>query len=371
MKWSVFSIVLFFMLSCQKEENPVAVASSNGVNNITIINDVFEQQEIVVLGNENDDLLTSFSRRLNDGTILLFSPYKDYPIVMKDQEGGFWNVLGFAISGRWKGERLQALKSTTGYWFAWAAIFPGIEIFEGENRTVDVDCTPALPIWNIPQKGIAIGAAQNAIVSLLNPPKVLYKQKDFINDEFFLENEDKIVGLWTSEGPVAYPHAILDWHEIINEQMPEGNKFTVLYCPLSGTGMVWELDKSTTTDRLGISGYLYNNNLMTFDYETNSVWSQMLWKCVKGPYIGQEVDFLHSFETTWETWKKMFPDSKVVSEDTGFNFDYGDYPYGNYPTDDNDIFFSLSYDDDRLPRKERVHGVIINDKAKVYRFSSF
>jgi hypothetical protein len=67
----------------------------------------------------------------------------------------------------------------------------------------------------------------------------------------------------------------------------------------------------------------------------------------------------------------MYPGTKVVSTDTGWDRPYGVYPYGDFRTNDSNLFFPLSIDDNRLGRKERVHGILINGKAKVYRFGAF
>jgi hypothetical protein len=41
-----------------------------------------------------------------------------------------------------------------------------------------------------------------------------------------------------------------------------------------------------------------------------------------------------TLETTWKTWKGMYPDSKIMGTNTGYTRSYGIYPYGNYKTDD-------------------------------------
>lgn len=74
-------------------------------------------------------------------------------------------------------------------------------------------------------------------------------------------------------------------------------------------------------------------------------------------------------ETTWSTWKKRYPDSKVLSLRTGFNRQYGRYPYGDYQTS-NRLIFPVNNKDDRLHPKERVLGVIVGNKTTVYSFES-
>lgn len=67
----------------------------------------------------------------------------------------------------------------------------------------------------------------------------------------------------------------------------------------------------------------------------------------------------------------MYPDTWVLTEKTGYNRDYTYYPYGVYQTLNEMIFFPVSNRDDRLPAKERAYAVLLNGKAKVYRFGDF
>jgi hypothetical protein len=70
---------------------------------------------------------------MRDSTVLQFEVVQnDLPVIMKDQEGNYWDVFGFATQGPRIGSRLSSVKSYTGYWFAWADFFPGLEIYEFE-----------------------------------------------------------------------------------------------------------------------------------------------------------------------------------------------------------------------------------------------
>jgi hypothetical protein len=96
----------------------------------------------------------------------------------------------------------------------------------------------------------------------------------------------------------------------------------------------------------------------------------MLLKSVNGTLIGSNAVNYQVIETSWKTWKEMFPGSKVLSTSTGFNRIYTSYPYGDYRTNNNSLLFGINPDDNRIPRKERVLAIIIEGEAKVYRFSS-
>jgi len=97
---------------------------------------------------------------------------------------------------------------------------------------------------------------------------------------------------------------------------------------------------------------------------------QML--CVNGTLASREVDVHPIIQTKWASWKKMFPNAMVVNNATGFNRDYKDYPYGSYKDiNNNNLIFPVRNEDTRLPKKERVLGVITESFIKAYRQNSF
>ena len=69
--------------------------------------------------------------KAKDGTTLTFTSIQDsLPIVMKDQGGSRWDVMGNAVSGPRVGEQLAFPPSYIGYWFSWGAFYPNVEIYQ-------------------------------------------------------------------------------------------------------------------------------------------------------------------------------------------------------------------------------------------------
>ncbi|NIM91153.1 MAG: DUF3179 domain-containing protein [Candidatus Aminicenantes bacterium] len=218
--------------------------------------------------------------------------------------------------------------------------------------------------WLIPEDQVQDGGpGRDGIPALTNPSFIPVHQATYLKDN------DLVVGIKVGSIVRAYSHPILDWHEIVNDTI-EGTFFALTYCPLTGSGMAWDTTEFPGNKTFGISGLLYNSNLIPYDRGTDSNWSQMLYLCVNGPRINDEPVSIQVVETTWETWKQLFPQAVVLSTNTGFNRNYGDYPYGDYKTSD-DLLFPVSNTDSRLHVKERVHGLIVQNKTKVYPLSSF
>ncbi len=220
------------------------------------------------------------------------------------------------------------------------------------------------PGWLIPENEVLDGGpGKDGIPALSNPPLVAS------GDAPFLSNQDLVIGIVIDGVARAYPHSILDWHEIINDAIA-GRTVAITYCPLTGSGIGWDRWLSTEATTFGVSGMLYNSNLIPYDRETESYWSQMKLKCVFGENKGQTPLLVPVLETTWGTWRGMYPSTRVVSTNTGFSRPYGLYPYGSYRTAQS-LLFPVNPLDSRLPLKERLGGVIVDGQARTYPFSLF
>jgi len=117
----------------------------------------------------------------------------------------------------------------------------------------------------------------------------------------------------------------------------------------------------------GVSGKLYNSDVLMYDRQTESLWSQIKMEAVTGPKTGTPLKLLALVHTTWGAWKSKYPETKVLSKDTGHYRNYNDSPYSAYETSDQ-IMFPVNHSDNRLLRKDWVLGVIINKEAKAYSF---
>ncbi len=219
--------------------------------------------------------------------------------------------------------------------------------------------------WLIPTSLVFDGGpGKDGIPALENPEMAVIGDANLK----FMKDSDLVL-VYRNSGEVrAYAHPVLDWHEIINDQIGDDH-VAVTYCPLTGTGIGWgrELNGEITT--FGVSGFLYETNLMPYDRLTDSYWSQMFNQCVNG-YLFEEIpQFFNLIQMNYGALKNLFPNAMVTTSNTGHIRDYNSYPYGSYQTNSN-FLFPISNSDDRLHPKEWVRGVEINGSAKVYQFPS-
>lgn len=171
----------------------------------------------------------------------------------------------------------------------------------------------------------------------------------------------------------AYPQYILVWHEICNDEIG-GDPVSVTYCPLTGTALGFERGETT----FGVSGRLVNNNLIMYDRGTEQWWPQVLSTTIPGPwhddYQQRSLQDFRVVWTSWGRWVDAYPDTLVLTEDTGNLRNYGDDPYGRYGDDERfgyyepgrpPMFESLSVDD-RFEPKRVVIGARTPDGAVAF-----
>lgn len=218
--------------------------------------------------------------------------------------------------------------------------------------------------WLIPTDEVRDGGPGKDGIPSIDSPGF-----DDIASTDYMDSDDLIIGFKVGEEVRAYTHPVLDWHEIVNDRIGDVN-IALTYCPLTGTAIGWDRKINGFVTTFGVSGLLYNSNLIPYDRNTNSNWSQIRLDCVNGALAGREIELFQVVETTWETWQAMYPDSKILTTFTGFSRQYGTYPYGNYRTSE-DLIFPVSRTDNRLHPKERVLGLIVEGKVKAYTFDSF
>lgn len=161
-----------------------------------------------------------------------------------------------------------------------------------------------------------------------------------------------------------YPYQILVWHEIVNDTL-SGVPLLITYSPLSATGMVFEREVNGEVTEFGVSGKLYNNNLLMYDRKTDSLWSQVLKEAIVGEKKGASLTLYPSLSIAWSDFKKKYPGGQVLTRQTGVTRDYTRNPYGDYETSAA-VYFPLNHHDARLPMKTLVFGYDGGDAQKAY-----
>jgi len=183
----------------------------------------------------------------------------------------------------------------------------------------------------------------------------------------FLSPNDRVMGVRYNGIAKAYPILILDYHEIVNDEFA-GESVVVSYCPLCGSGMVFSGNVQGEPTEFGVSGLLYNSDVLLYDRRTESLWSQIMAEAVTGPLAGAELEHLAASHTTWREWRRRHPESLVLSLDTGYTRDYRKSPYRGYE-DTETVWFPVAHRDRRYHAKELVIGLELDGAVKAYPFA--
>jgi Protein of unknown function (DUF3179) len=333
-----------------------------------VIQDEFEGESVVLYGSSRLHLFVAYSRTSESGKTLDFHlSDKQFPVVFEDNEGTLWNIFGEAVSGPGDGDRLKLIPYQVGFWFSFSSFFPKVTMYdEPQNERINNDFSSSE--WLIDPNDIVQAAIRDAIPSINSPEFELIDLFDENNDPY--SNSELMIVINDNAGARVYPHAILNWHEVVNDSFDD-EKFVVSLCPLTGTSVAWK-DNVTSSPGLGfgVSGLLYNNNLILYDRTTESLWSQITGQSINGPLKDNLVTYANSITMSWRAVKELGMETRVLTVNTGFTRSYNVYPYGDYKTSTN-LLFAPTYEDERLHRKAWVMALVVGDKAKVYQFEDF
>jgi len=203
------------------------------------------------------------------------------------------------------------------------------------------------------------GPPKDGIPSIDNPKFISVEDADkwLSDDEFGLAIIHKGVKRF-------YSFQVLVWHEIVNDIIA-GDPVLVTYCPLCGSGIVFERTIDGEEVEFGTSGKLFNSNLVMYDRKTDTYWSQIGGRAIFGPLTGKELKLFPADVTTWGEWKKVHPDSEVLNKVAGSRRNYGTDPYGDY-YESRRLIFPVDDSDDSLHPKAVVFGIEVNGKYKAY-----
>jgi hypothetical protein len=183
----------------------------------------------------------------------------------------------------------------------------------------------------------------------------------------FLGDEEYVLGLSINGESRAYPTRFAWFHHAINDNVVKlGGGGTVpvaiTYCSVCNTGLAFDPIIDGKTLMLDFYG-LYNGVVTVHDRDTESVWLQVSGRAVKGPLAGKKLRTLPLLDTTWGQWKKLHPNTLVMSPDNPFQKFYR--PKGvaeprGYTKFPNPLFArTLTRNDERLPQFDKVLAVTL------------
>ena len=218
---------------------------------------------------------------------------------------------------------------------------------------------------SIPRSEVHSGGPPKDGIPALNDPETVAADK-----AFFLLPSDPVIGVAIEGQLRAYPLEVMDYHEIVNDTIGRV-PIAVTYCPLCDSAAVFDRRLGGRTVELGVSGLLYNSNVLMFDRAEEgkeSLWSQMAARAVSGESLGESLRSLPQEVCSWESWRERFPETTVLSHDTGHLRKYDRSGYAPYFASSG-LMFPVTPIDDRLTEKRKVLGVRVGEKSRAYAYT--
>ena len=183
-------------------------------------------------------------------------------------------------------------------------------------------------------------------------------------DARHVADDDRVIAISLNGVKRAYPARILDRHEIVNDTIG-GIPIAITWCPLCGSAVGIEREVDGEITEFGVSGVLYNSDLVFYDRASNTLWDQVEARGIVGPKTGKQLTLVPVAMTTWSRWRDAHPDTLALSPDTGFEIDYSRDPYAEY-RGATGLMFPVSAEDDRIHPKSVVHGFNVDGMQIAY-----
>lgn len=187
---------------------------------------------------------------------------------------------------------------------------------------------------------VAAGFPKDGLPVLVDPPTIAaaaLDPKQRLGGVQKLVPHDRVVGVAINGEARAYPLWILACHEVCNDDLG-GVPILVTYNPLCDSVVVFDRRVANETLTFGISGLLYNSNLVLYDRrdtpDTESLWPQLAFRAIAGPAADRDAQLtlLPAALTDWETWHAAHPETSIILPDPN--------RYRLYRRDSYSVYFS-------------------------------
>lgn len=121
-------------------------------------------------------------------------------------------------------------------------------------------------------------------------------------------------------------------------------------------------DLAGRTLTFGVSGMLYKDGLVMYDRQTDTLWTQVDGRAVRGALAGRQLEIVPAVHATWKEWLALYPRSQVLKKRGELRSSYEDYNRDPRRLG----IMGRRNADNRLPPKERILGIRVGNAAMAF-----
>jgi hypothetical protein len=212
-------------------------------------------------------------------------------LIMYDhQTDSLWShLVGAAVTGPMKGEKLRPLQSMFTKWDTWRKLHPGTKVLSSGRAG-------PLSFLNDPYEAYYRSADTGIIPTRISDKKIYPK-------EF-------VLGLVINEKAKAYPFSVLSRQPVINDTF-QGVSLLVVFDAESTTGVIFNRNLDGQTLSFKQSQKSESKAVVLTDDATGSVWDGLTGSSSQGRFKGKKLEALPMTPSFWFGWVDHYPNTEL------------------------------------------------------------
>jgi len=213
-------------------------------------------------------------------------------LIMYDhQTESLWShLVGAAITGPLKGEKLKPLRSMFTRWSTWKTFYPGTKVLNNGRSSIFTLRDPYESYYRSPDTGI--------IPTRLSDKRIYPKEY--------------VLGLVLNDKAKAYPFSALSRELVVNDSF-QGAPLLVVFDPESATGAIFRRKTEGKTPSFKRAHPANKKGLFLTDDATSSIWEGLTGIAIQGPLKGRKLEPLPTTPSFWFGWVDHYPNTELYS----------------------------------------------------------
>jgi len=213
-------------------------------------------------------------------------------LIMYDhQTDSLWShLVGSAVTGPLKGEKLKPLQSMFTQWSTWRNFYPDSKVLNNGRSSIFSLRDPYESYYRSPDTGI--------IPTRLSDKRIYPKEY--------------VLGLVLNDKAKAYPFSALSREPVVNDTF-QAVPLLVVFDSESTTGMIFRRKLEGKTLSFKKTQLQREKRVFLVDDETSSVWEGLSGRAVQGPLKGKKLEPLPATPSFWFGWADHYPKTELFA----------------------------------------------------------